>query len=141
MQQTENYKLNKPEMSDPFTPAPLSENMDTVDAAMADLHQRVISLEGKRLLFGTYWGQSINGGRIIDLGERPLAAMVFYFATAAWRTAFIVKEGTVFTDSKGLELRDNGFWINGNLDLYNGQYYFMAAFGDWPLVQFPKPTT
>ena len=56
MQQTQNLKLNLIETSDPLSPAPLNENADTLDAALAaldetaaDLTQRMIALENCRM--------------------------------------------------------------------------------------------
>ena len=66
MQQTQNLKLNLIETSDPLSPAPLNENTSTLDAALADVSQRVVSLENCRLVMGRYE----SGQKIIDLGER-----------------------------------------------------------------------
>ena len=85
MQQTETYKLNKPGIDDPLAIAPLNENTDTLDAALAaldetaaDLTQRMIALENCRMVAGWYQGNGDNNGITIDLGERPAAVLVFY---------------------------------------------------------------
>ena len=92
MQQTTQYKLNKPEADDPIAVAPLNENADKIEAALlaeaqtraaahqaetqarakADtaLAQRVTALEAKHLVLYSYTG---NGAadRFFPLGFTP----------------------------------------------------------------------
>lgn len=70
MQQTEKYKLNLIETSDPFSPAPLNENAEKTEAALADmqsaltagtaaLDQRVQVLELRRMAVGRFTSSEI----------------------------------------------------------------------------------
>lgn len=65
MQQTKTYKLNLIESSDAFLPAPLNENMEKVEAALAKaetarsgaekkLEQRIAALEIHKIAVGSY---------------------------------------------------------------------------------------
>lgn len=77
MQQTDKYKLNKPEMDDQMSLTPLNENMDKVEGELDSLDQRVISLEGRRIVAGVYEG--ISGeyvSKTIELGFTPFAVYV-----------------------------------------------------------------
>ncbi len=86
MQQTQNYKLNLIETSDPLSPAPLNENADTLDAALADetrtrqaettdLFQRVTLLEARHFLVGSYVGIGEKTQDIM-LGFTPKGVLV-----------------------------------------------------------------
>ena len=80
MQQTETYKLNLIETSDTFSPDPLNENAQKLEAALNDetdarqtaadaLDLRVTRLEGRKIAAGLF----IGTGAIqrIDVGFRP----------------------------------------------------------------------
>ena len=92
MQQTNKYKLNKPEGDDPIAIAPLNENMDKIEAALtsgldakadaaantaahAALQQRVATLEVHKIAIGTYIGNGgeANNPQVINLGFTPQA--------------------------------------------------------------------
>ena len=86
MQQTQTYKLNLIETSDTFSPAPLNENMEKVEAGIsaeaaaraaetAALDARVTVLEGHKIATGTYSGNAPSGNSIwqsIPLGFTPI---------------------------------------------------------------------
>lgn len=139
MQQTQNYKLNKPEMGDTFSTAPLNENMDTVDAALADHETRVVKLEGCRVLIGTYDGNSQS--RDIDLGERPVAVIVC--ATSAHNPTMGLMVGdlqlSVDSYSNKVYLTDNGFRVKSYLNTTGCSYSFLAFLGGWDTTHIPKP--
>ena len=91
MQQTETCKLNLIETSDPFSPAPLNENAEKIEAALATkadarqaaaghaaLEQRLAELELHKVVAGFYIGDGEKAGdtQFIDLGFTPaLVAM------------------------------------------------------------------
>ena len=93
MQQTEKYKLNLIEMSDTFSPEPLNENMEALEAALTDglaaeaaarqsietaLGRRVSTLEGRRYSVGTYTGDGTTGnnGQTVYVGFTPSAVLI-----------------------------------------------------------------
>ena len=76
MQQTEHYSLNLIETSDTFTPQPLNENTQALDAKLADLdtqagslNSRVSVLEQVRMVNGTYRGNWKD--RVVSVGFTP----------------------------------------------------------------------
>ena len=84
MQQTEIYQLNKIDTDDTFSPDPINENTEKLEAALAGmedrLDQRITTLEGHRLATGTYIGTYDGTAasmtpRTIQLGFTP--KMVF----------------------------------------------------------------
>lgn len=75
MQQTEKYKLNLIEKNDPFSPDPLNENAQKLEAALetaragtAALEQRVSVLELHKYVAGYH-----GGSGFVDLGFTPVA--------------------------------------------------------------------
>lgn len=96
MQQTTQYKLNKPEADDPIAVAPLNENADKIEAALlaeaqaqaaahqaeaqartaADtaLAQRVTALEAKHIVLYTYAGDN-SLDRFFPLGFTPTGGL------------------------------------------------------------------
>ena len=50
MQQTQNYKLNKPETTDPFTPAPLNENADKLESELTRVDAAVAQCRAENCL-------------------------------------------------------------------------------------------
>ncbi len=138
MQQTQNLKLNLIETSDPLSPAPLNENTSTLDAALADVSQRVVSLENCRLVMGRYE----SGQKIIDLGERPLAVIVMGRGSNYSYTGLVTGDSTVISqNSVDLVIVDNGFQVGGHLYSSNAYYCYIAFLGGWDTKDFPKPKT
>lgn len=127
MQQTQTYKLNLIETSDTFSPAPLNENMEKVEAQFsaeaaarqsgdAALSQRVTVLEGRKIVAGTYTGDGINEGQFINLGFTPIAVFV-QCTVGAWlgvaaipKRPVAIKSGgfTASAGGGGLEMNGNG---------------------------------
>ena len=138
MQQTQNLKLNLIETSVPLSPAPLNENADTLDAALADVSQRVVSLENCRIVMGRY----DSGQKLIDLGERPLAVMVMGRNSYYSYVGFVTGDSTTNSqNSVDLEIVDNGFQVGGYLNGSNSYYCYIAFLGGWETRDFPKPKT
>ena len=146
MQQTQNLKLNLIETSDPLSPAPLNENADTLDAALAaldetaaDLTQRMIALENCRMVAGWYQGNGDNNGITIDLGERPAAVLVFYTSIGSGYNTMVVGD-CICTDkaSEAMRLTDNGFFVNYCMNSYQPcGYCYIALLGDLDRKDFP----
>ena len=86
MQQTQTYKLNLIESSDPFSPDALNANTQKVedvlarreavsDEKLAEMDGRVTVLEGHKFTWGSYHG---NGGssQTVQIGFTPVAVLV-----------------------------------------------------------------
>ena len=137
MQQTETYKLNKPESTDTFSVGPLNENADKIETALAaldgtaaDHETRITALELKKVVVGTYEGNASasdpNTKQTIELGFAPAAVLV----VRTWNTS--VDMASPGTPSKFLTLTETGFQVrNGNYEGLNltTVYYCYAAFG------------
>lgn len=139
MQQTKHYGLNKPEMSDTFAVAPLNENMDQVDDALAGVDGRVVRLENCRVLLGCYDGTGEKETQVIHLGERPAAVLVSFYATHLGYIGLTMGEGAV-SHGGGLifKLVDDGFSVTG---VYNRSrtFFYIAFLGGWPAKGTPCP--
>ena len=81
MQQTEQYKLNLIETSDPFSPNPLNENAQKLEGAIeaarteakagdAALDGRLKVIEARRLVYGAYQGTG-SSSSTVSLGFTP----------------------------------------------------------------------
>ena len=140
MQQTETYKLNKPGIDDPISPAPLNENADALDAALNGLNQRILTLENCRILLGTYYGiPTMKERRPIDLGERPAALLISHRVILGGRTCLLMGDEYISSGYVGcVWLTDTGFEVNDKFN-ENGGYSFVAFFGDWAQKHIPKP--
>ena len=86
MQQTEKYKLNLIEMSDTFSPEPLNENMEALEAALdaeaaarksgdSAMSSRVTTLEARKIATGTYTGNG-TADQTIYIGFTPKVVMI-----------------------------------------------------------------
>ena len=82
MQQTDKYKLNLIEPTDPFLPDALNANTqrledvleEKMEGPVADLEQRVTVLEGHKIVLGTYTGNS-QTSQFISLDFTPKAVI------------------------------------------------------------------
>ena len=79
MQQTETYKLNLIESSDPFLPQALNENTqkleEVVSEKLGEMDQRVTVLEAKKFAVGTYKAE-MNETLKVEVGFTPIALYV-----------------------------------------------------------------
>ena len=79
MQQTETYKLNLIETSDPFSPQALNENTqkleEVVSEKLGEMDQRVTVLEAKKFAVGTYKAE-MNETLKVEVGFTPIALYV-----------------------------------------------------------------
>lgn len=83
MQKTETYKLNLIEMDDTFSPQPLNENAQKLEAALAGaesgLDQRLAAIEAHKLVTGSYTGNDTSSGsqaQTIRLGFDPALLLI-----------------------------------------------------------------
>ena len=139
MQHTNKYQLDLIETSDTFSPAPLNENMQKVEAALltkaqaadhAALDQRVQVLEGHKVVSGIYIGNGVGGmnGQFIDLGFTPRAVIVNMISGSAYMavpgrpcyTALLVVVENGFTAST------SGPSSSISLNSTNAQYAYLA---------------
>lgn len=97
MQQTETYKLNLIERTDVFSPDPLNENAQKVeaklgalDSAAAGLDSRVTALEVHKIAIGTYTG--IGKKFSIHVGFSPVAVLLSDTETNGGLSFVLTKE-------------------------------------------------
>ena len=149
MQQTETYKLNLIETSDTFSPNPLNENAQKLEAALAEglaavradaaagtaaeanaraaataaLEQRIITLEGKHVVGGTYVGTG-SGTLVIELGFTPIVVFVYQ---SNIRSTMIYR-GSALSSPK---IEEGGFSVKfvegGSFNVQNSTYSFIAV--------------
>lgn len=133
MQQTQTYQFNKIDLDDNFSPAPLNENMDKVEAALAALagadaalDSRVTTLEAHKVAAGTYIGNGAATGQEINLGFYPRVVFAQYASTG------VVMATRAKTFGNGaITLTENGFRAvstsgNGNMNGSGGTYLYCA---------------
>jgi len=126
MQQTEKYKLNLIEPSDPFLPDALNRNTQKVEDAMsahearmdgqaAALDQRVKVLEGHKIAYGTYKGYYSQGGdntpQFISLPFTPRVLLIFYVHVKFNMTVWM--EGMTWSELNDILPSQNGFYAKG----------------------------
>ncbi|MDE6260550.1 MAG: hypothetical protein K2M42_06775 [Oscillospiraceae bacterium] len=84
MQQTKTYQLNKIDMDDTFSTAPLNENMDKLETALSlmegangALGRRIAALEKLKIAVGSYTGSgSAESPAAVQVGFRPKAVLI-----------------------------------------------------------------
>ena len=129
MQHTKTYDLNLIETSDTFSPAPLNENMEKLEAAItagadaeaqartdavAALDARVTTLEGHHVAAGTFTNSGSD--QIIELGFYPLLVII--------QPGYNVPTLVTRAGSPQITLVANGFRASGNL--YTSTYSYFA---------------
>lgn len=140
MQQTDKYQLNLIETSDTFSPAPLNENAQKLEAALdaaraeaaaadAALDQRVQAFEAKHFAYGSYTPQSKRLD--IDLGFQP--AIVLVMAYGNTHSEVLMADVGGYTGGHSGGVTPNGFWVKaasstGSITI-GGLWYGYFAFG------------
>lgn len=130
MQQTQTYKLNLIETSDTFSPAPLNENAQKVEAQFsaeaaaraaetAALDQRVTVLEAKKIVAGTYTGDGVITGQTINLGFTPRVVYVQANGGLSWLSVTGFGYGSV-------QVKGGGFLTSGEFNSTNVPYPYFA---------------
>lgn len=134
MQQTAQYKLNKPEADDPIAVAPLNENADKIEAALlaeasarasgdAALAARVQSIEAKRMVYGVCSVAS-EGLTSVTLGFTPCAVLIHYPTNSGGFASLAV------TGRKGYNVTivENGFTVEPGTgyNIRSGDHTYLA---------------
>lgn len=124
MEQTETYGLNKPGPDDPLSPAPLNENADKLEAALAALTARVKTLEAVRYKRGTYTGT--GSSQTVSVGFTPSAVLVSEARLAGECTLAVT--GSPATDNNGkVSIVSGGFQLSFlSLNTKNTTYHYVA---------------
>lgn len=122
MQQTETYKLNLIETSDPFSPQALNENTQKLEAVVEKIDTRVTVLEGHKAVFGSY-----NSKLLYDyhheLGFRPKAVIVCGIGGNPYITMVTDTEDGL--KQAHVTITDTGFFIHA---VYVGSPHVFIAF-------------
>lgn len=132
MQQTERYKLNLIESSDPFLPNGLNQNTQKVeevlaaqeaasDQKLAEVAGRVTALEAHRFIIGSYHGDGANI-RFVPLGFTPSVI----FVTTGQYAAFAINGfgcEMLKIEEGGIRVRGIGSDITNSRD---GVYSYFA---------------
>ena len=133
MQQTETYKLNLIESSDPFSPQALNENTqkleEVVSEKLGEMDQRVTVLEATKLVAGVFKSTNIPND-IIELGFTP-EAVILSDAHGANQVCFITKAGS-YVGNGNVVVVENGFQLvngGGSTAVNNGRPICFFAFG------------
>ena len=133
MQQTETYKLNLIETSDPFSPQALNENTqkleEVVQEKLGEMDARVTVLEATKLVAGVFKSTNIPND-IIELGFTP-EAVILSDAHGANQVCFITKAGS-YVGNGNVVVVENGFQLvngGGSTAVNNGRPICFFAFG------------
>ena len=147
MQQTEKLKLNLIETGDPLSPAPLNENAQKLETALAAalageeaartaadtaLAQRVIDLEEHKLRFGFYIGDGTATleGRILHLGFTPIAIWLFDVFSNSFKLLTEYNPLDNSFGTKTFEIVENGVRLSGgtnpNVNQKDRRYLYVA---------------
>lgn len=129
MEQTETYGLNKPGPDDALSPAPLNENADKLEAALAALTARVKTLERTHYSCGYYIGNG-SSPRTISVGFTPSAVLLHRASIGTSASALAVYGSPAKSSgSIRLEIVSGGFKVNGTdfNSSSTGSYYHYIA--------------
>ena len=133
MQHTDKYQLNLVETSDTFSPAPLNENMEKVEAALdaaraetaagdAALDLRVAALEARRIVWGSYMGDG-TGNRVVEVGFTPGVVIVHSSTNPVSAIAFADHS----YKASRVQLAPGGFSLyTTDFNMSSVPYYFIA---------------
>ena len=122
MQQTETYKLNLIETSDPFSPQALNENTQKLEAVVEKMDTRVTVLEGHKAVFGSY-NSKLSYDLTYELGFRPKAVIVCSVGGSPKMTMATDSE---YGQQNDLVITDTGFFIHS---IYVSGPHVFIAFG------------
>jgi hypothetical protein len=129
MQQTETYKLNLIESSDPFLPDALNENTrkieEVVHEKLGEMDQRVTVLEAKKFAVGTYKAE-MNETLKVEVGFTPIALYVGQSRKFSTIHGLILPGDTNIPPF--LEIVEGGFTTNimDGHTAYPGIYHYIA---------------
>ena len=133
MQHTDKYKLDLIEKTDAFSPDPLNQNMEKVEAVLSTLDGRVTVLEARKFATGTRTGQDIQ------LGFTPAVVFLQYYPKQVYVTSTytLTAESMLrggYDDEVVLQIVDGGFYAAtpymSTYDWNNSSYtYYFLALG------------
>ena len=125
MQQTETYKLNLIESSDPFLPDALNENTRKIEEVVDGLDQRVKVFEAKKFACGTCTANNVETPNVVELGFTPIAVAIHYCRGSDGATALSV---TGVPANTGLDIIEGGFQFNigSGYNIRAGLYSYIA---------------
>ena len=127
MQQTETYKLNLIESSDPFLPDALNENTqkieEVVSGSLGDMDERIKVFEAKKFAYGTYMATT-DSDNLVTLDFAPYAVLAHYCGGGGGFTALALAGRT----GEGLEIVENGFKtaVGSGFNIRSGPYTYIA---------------
>lgn len=126
MQQTETYKLNLVEGEDTFSPLPLNENAEKLEAALGGLDARVTTLEVHKIAVGKYNGTAKR--QIIELGFTPRAVIANSRKPNIVYMALAVPDGFPVGNSGSItiSITDGGFVADADYNLIGYTYHYIA---------------
>ena len=125
MQQTETYKLNLIETSDPFSPQALNENTqkleEVVSEKLEDMDRRIQVFEAQKIVVGSYT-TSVGNNFFYDLGFHP--KLVLISAAGSLTADQIMSSDSEHGEHNNLKLTETGFLVRAVF--CSGQYSFLA---------------
>ena len=125
MQQTDKYKLNLIESSDPFLPDALNENTRKLEQAVSEhlegMDQRVQFLEACHIYAGSHRNTS-SSMDFISLPFTPYAIMIFFEGKS-----FLTVSGPDGIENSNLLIAESGFRVHTVLT--RSALYTFIAFG------------
>ena len=121
MQQTETYKLNLIETSDPFSPQALNENTQKLEEVVEDMDRRIQVFEAQKIVVGSST-TSVGYNFSYDLGFHP--KLVLISAAGSLTADQIMSSDSEHGEHNNLKLTETGFLVRAVF--CSGQYSFLA---------------
>lgn len=132
MQQTEKYKLNLIETSDTFSPNPLNENAQKIEAqlsaeaaaresAVSGLSSRITVLEGHKIATGIYPGTAGTNDPTIQFIPLPFTPRIVFVHAGSMSTLMIQE-----LPASSCRIMDGGFQISDNFNRSGSRYSYFA---------------
>lgn len=123
MQQTEKYKFNLIEPSDPFLPDGLNENTQKIEDALTahenTVEQRLTVLEGHKVALGSYTGTCRDTTeaeqtkeQFVYLGFRPRVGV--FWLPGAYMTLFEFLRDP--NEHRYIRVSDDGFYVRASMN-------------------------
>ncbi len=139
MQQTQTYKLNLVEGEDPFSPLPLNENAEKLEAAIsaaradaaagdAALDQRVTVLEAKLMVVGSYTGDLTRNRQFLFDRTPSLVLVMQESGNNDWMIAGTRQFKENMNRDVALGFIENGFQIGLEPNEKGKNYVYVAMF-------------
>lgn len=116
MQQTETYKLNLIETSDPFSPQALNENTqkleEVVHEKLEDMDRRIQVFEAKKFVYGNYYNPNYKESTYeVKVGFPPKIVFIAHIISSYTMAMATDAERGEYSS---LKLTDTGFIVSGS---------------------------